>query len=156
MEKLTNQFKDAMANLASGVAVVTYAAGAKKGGLTVTSFVSVSMDPPLVLFCLKKDTASHAEIIFSGGFAVNILAKEQEPLSNAFAGKNDKNMLIEQTGFEQGNSPLLKNCLANLDCKIENSYDGGDHSIIVGRVLAAASDTSKQPLLYFQRAYHSI
>ncbi|MDH5657286.1 MAG: flavin reductase family protein [Spirochaetia bacterium] len=153
-----NEFKDALASLAAGVSVVTYAQDDSFGGLTVTSFTSVSMDPPMILFCMRKGIASDGPIQNSRAFAVNMLSSEQEEVSNGFAGKQDRTALVKETGYKTGEtgSPLLDGCIAGLDCRLRDVFDGGDHWIITGEVVSAFSDSKKQPLLYFRRGYRQL
>jgi len=150
-----NELKDALAGLAAGVSVVTYSQNDSFGGLTVTSFTSVSMNPPLVLFCMQKGIASDGPLQKSKSFAVNILSSEQEDVSNGFAGKKDRTVLVNETGYKTGEtgSPLLEGCIANLDCRIHEIFEGGDHWIITGEVVSASADMHKEPLLYFRRGY---
>lgn len=154
-----DDFKKAMGHWASGVTIVTYSEDGIYGGLTASSFTSLSVDPFLVLFSVMKNAASHDKIIKIKEFAINILSAEQENLSNQFASSNsDRDTLVHEVGFthQVTKSPLLNNSLSHLDCTLENVYDGGDHSIIVGKVHYAYTDETKRPLLYFYRKYYSI
>lgn len=159
METSKDDFKNALGQFASGVTIITYPDGEKFGGITVSSFSSLSLEPPLILICLQKSVASHDKIRESGYFAVNILEKSQENLSNSFSKHTlDKNELVVQNGFIQkvSKSPILNGCLAYLECKVENFLDGGDHSIVMGRVLTSGTSPDKRPLLYYNRKYYSI
>ncbi|MBP7284928.1 MAG: flavin reductase family protein [Leptospiraceae bacterium] len=154
-----DDFKKAMGHWASGVTIVTYSENGIYSGLTASSFTSLSVDPFLVLFSVLKTSTSHDKILKIKEFAINILSTEQENLSNQFAKPDsDRDTLVHETGFttEFTKSPLLKNSLCNLDCTLENVYEGGDHSIIVGKVHYAHTDETKRPLLYFYRKYYSI
>ena len=154
-----DDFKKAMGHWASGVTIVTYSENGIYGGLTASSFTSLSVDPFLVLFSVLKKAASHDKILQIKEFAINILSAEQETLSNNFAKPDsDRDTLVHEIGFthQVTKAPLLNNSLCHLDCTLENVYDGGDHSIIVGRVHYAYTDESKRPLLYFYRKYYSI
>ena len=127
--------------------------------MTASSFTSLSVDPFLVLFSVLKKAASHDKILQIKEFAINILSAEQETLSNNFAKPDsDRDTLVHEIGFthQVTKAPLLNNSLCHLDCTLENVYDGGDHSIIAGRVHYAYTDESKRPLLYFYRKYYSI
>lgn len=154
-----DDFKKAMGHWASGVTIITYSENGIYGGLTASSFSSLSVDPFLVLFCVLKTATSHDKIIHAREFAINILSSEQENLSNQFAKPDsDRNQLVHENGFttQVTKAPLLKNSLCHLDCSLANVYDGGDHSILVGNVHYANTDESKRPLLYFYRKYYSI
>ena len=154
-----DDFKKAMGHWASGVTIVTYSENGIYSGLTASSFTSLSVDPFLVLFSVLKTTASHDKILQIKEFAINILSSEQESLSNQFAKPDtDRNAIVHENGFTQEvtKSPLLKNSLCNLDCTLDKVYEGGDHSILVGKVHYVHTDESKRPLLYFYRKYYSI
>jgi flavin reductase (DIM6/NTAB) family NADH-FMN oxidoreductase RutF len=153
-----DEFKKSMSRFAAGVTVITYNDGEKYGAVTVSSFTSLSLDPPLVLFNLIKGTSSHDRITQSNNFIVHILAKGQEEISNSFASsKIDKDAYIRNLGFTiENNLPVLADALSVLVCEKEIIYDGGDHSIIIGKVLSANTDESKSPLLYFNKGYHTI
>jgi 3-hydroxy-9,10-secoandrosta-1,3,5(10)-triene-9,17-dione monooxygenase reductase component len=154
-----DDFKKAMGHWASGVTVITYSENGIYGGLTASSFTSLSIDPYLVLFSVLKTSQSHEKILKIKEFAINILSAEQEAVSNNFAKPDsDRDTLIHEIGFthQVTKAPLLKNSLCHLDCNLENVYDGGDHSIFVGRVQYAYTDETKRPLVYFYRKYYSI
>lgn len=154
-----NEFKNALSQFASGITVITFTDEKQMGGLTVTGFSSLSLEPPLVLITINKNTPSHDKILSSGGFAVNILGNDQEEISNQFASsKTDKHNLIQNFGYsiQETNSPILKNCLTNLDCRVESEFSGGDHSIVVGKVVWSFVDNTKRPLVYYNRNYYKI
>lgn len=154
-----DEFKNALSHFASGVTVITFSDPLRSGGLTVSSFSALSLDPPLVLFSIQKHITSHDPLLASGLFTVNVLASDQEELSNQFASsKIDKHDLIQSLGCDLGHNgvPFLKNTLSRIECEVEKQVDGGDHTIVIGRVLAAVSDDSKRPLLYYRRAYYGI
>ncbi|RHX96354.1 flavin reductase [Leptospira yasudae] len=158
--KITDEvFKNALSHFPSGVTVITYSHLGKNGGLTVSSFSSLSLSPPLILFCLQKNISSHDPIRSSGKFVVNILAQGQDSLSNQFAsGKTDKHALIEELECKTGelSLPILPGTLSHIECEVDQFIDGGDHSIVIGRVISAGSDDDRRPLLYYRRNYYSI
>lgn len=149
--------RDAFSLFASGVAVVT--ARNEQGearGITVTSFTSVSLDPPLVLFCLDK-TAFHVEVFSKAkAFAINVLRADQDILSNRFAMTTEDNLDDLTITKLHTDSPILDDCLSALDCTTEARHDAGDHLIIIGRIQALAIDEKKPPLLYFRRNYRAV
>lgn len=154
-----DDFKQAMGHFASGVTVVSFKNGDRFSGLTASSFTSLSMDPFLILFNLNKNSSSLVLIEEAKAFCINILSSGQESLSNDFAfGDKDRDALVLENGYEiaETGSPLLKGALSHIDCALEKIYDGGDHAILIGRVLYAKTDESKRPLLYFNRKYYSI
>jgi flavin reductase (DIM6/NTAB) family NADH-FMN oxidoreductase RutF len=143
---------------ASGVTVICYRSEKKSGGITVSSFSSVSLDPPLVLFCLAKGSQAKEEIESSKSFSVNILTAEQKQISADFAsGSLDKEEVLKKLHptFGITGAPLLPDVLVNLDCKLQEMTDVGDHTIVIGLV-EEAKITEGQPLLYFNRNYQII
>jgi flavin reductase (DIM6/NTAB) family NADH-FMN oxidoreductase RutF len=148
-----NEFRDALSRFASGVSVVT--TRDKEGrnhGITVSAFCSVSLDPPLVLICIEKSTASHYAFGESRAFIVNILDAGQRDLSEQFAAPAaDK---FGDREFESGidGIPRLKAALANIECRVSALHDGGDHTIFVGQVEAVRARVG-EPLVYFRSEY---
>ncbi len=154
-------FRDALGTFATGVCVVTTrSAGAPGGfvGLTVNSFTSVSLDPPLVLWCLGKDSDRAGVFLNTDSFAVSVLAADQEDLSRAFAGDDEAGAGTGSVPTRTGvtGTPMLEGALAQIDCMVEARHDGGDHIILVGRVAELASKASGQPLLYFRGDYGTL
>ena len=145
-------FKELMRRFAAGVTLVTFNENEKFGGLTVSSFCSLSMDPPLVLICIDRKIVSHESLENTDTFGVNICNSEQGKLAWDFANsKIDKNELIKSlphTLTELG-TPLLDGCLATMECKITQKYDGGDHTIFIGQVEEGKFDENAKPLVYY-------
>ena len=145
-------FKELMRRFAAGVTLVTFNENKKFGGLTVSSFCSLSVDPPLVLICIDRKIASHESLEKTDVFGVNICNSEQGKLAWDFANSNiDKNELIKSlphTLTELG-TPLLEGCLATMECKITKKYDGGDHTIFIGQVEEGKFDENAKPLVYY-------
>ncbi len=153
-----NSFKSALSLWASGVTVICYRSKSKSGGITVSSFSSVSLDPPLVLFCLAKGSQAKEEISASNCFSVNILSSEQKQISADFAsGSLDKEEVLKAQNptFGKLGSPLLPGALVNLECKLHEMIDAGDHFIVLGQVEDVILGEGK-PLLYFNRNYQNI
>lgn len=121
-------------------------------GLTVSAFCSVSLDPPLVLVCVDKRTGSHAAFLESNVFIVNVLRENQRHISQQFAAKiADKFECIDcQIGID--GVPLIAEALVNLECRLVNQYDGGDHTIFIGQI-ENSNVCDGKPLLYFDGAY---
>jgi len=136
----TRALRHALGRFATGVTVITTRCpSGRLVGLTANSFSSVSLDPPLVLWSLRKNASSLPSFTGSQHFAVHVLSAEQEVLSNHFAkqGALDKFAELEfETGH--GGCPLLPGALATFECQIETEVEGGDHVIFLGRVLKAA------------------
>ena len=145
-------FKELMRRFAAGVTLVTFNENEKFGGLTVSSFCSLSIDPPLVLICIDRKIVSHDSLEKADTFGVNICNSEQGKLAWDFANsKIDKNELIKSlphTLTELG-TPLLDGCLATMECKITQKYNGGDHTIFIGQVEEGECDENAEPLVYY-------
>lgn len=149
------QFKNVLAQWSTGVVVATtVGSGGEWHGITATSFASVSLEPPLVLVCVSRSLVFRALVEQSGVFAINILSRGQVRLGRLFAG-----LLPEATdrfaGLDcttgPGGSPLLPGAMGWLDCRVWQAYDGGDHLIFVGEVLAGGHTVGRPPLLYHDR-----
>lgn len=151
-----HMLRQTMRQWATGVTIVTSALGAERAGMTVSSFTSVSLEPPMVLVCLNKSTYTHQIVQQSGVYAISMLAAEQEALSNRFAGIEpgvlDRfeglDLAIAETG-----SPLLPDALAWLDCRVTESLDTSTHTIFVAEVLYAHVNPDAAPLVYHNRGY---
>lgn len=145
--------RDALSRFATGVVVVTtHPAGYNPIGLTVNSFASVSLDPPLVLWSLGRDSDTGSPFLASDHFAVNILRADQESLSSRLSTRGNHNLHEgEYVTWETG-APILENTLAQFDCEIVDRLDGGDHVIFLGRVVRLASHAG-EPLLFSQGKY---
>lgn len=147
-------FRKAMGSFPAGVTVVTACHDGRLVGTTVSAFSSVSMDPPLVMVCLKRDSRTLAALSLARTFCVNILAQEQGDLAYRFAksGADDRFAL---TAVEAGicGAPLLAGSVASVECELRAAHDGGDHEILVGRVLRVVTDETKTPLVYVRGGF---
>ena len=151
-------FRGTLSYWASGVTVITSRRGDEVRGMTASAFSSVSLNPPLVLVCVDRAANTLDFIEKSGVFAVNILAREQEDVSRACASRKvEESRRLEGIPYheEPTGSPVLDHAIGFLDCRVEHSYDGGDHVIFVGRVEAAGAREG-EPLLYYRAAYRSL
>jgi flavin reductase len=145
------QFRDCLGHFATGVTVVTSAAGSGPHGMTVNSFTSVSMDPPLVLVSLARTTKG-AGVLEGRPFVINVLRSDQLETALHFAGRPQDDLRIgwEQTGTDH---PRLGDCLAWIECNAWRSYDGGDHILFLGEVVDFEFRGSAEPLLFYQGAF---
>ena len=149
-------FRRALGNFATGVTVVTAAtASGRKVGVTANSFNSVSLDPPLVLWSIDKRSGSYEVFERAEHFAVNILSADQIDLSNQFARPSDDKFAGVPHELGEGGAPLFPDCAARFQCEKHQQIDGGDHWILVGKVLAF-DDFGRSPLLYHQGAYSMV
>ena len=145
-------FRKALGCFPSGVTVVTtLAADGSPLGVTISSFASLSLDPPL--FCLDSSNLWLDAYEKSGIFAVNVLAEDQRAVSERFAGRLEEKWTGIAWGPGHGGVPVIAGCLAVLECSLEAAHDGGDHRIFVGRVRQLTSAGSGMPLVHFRGAY---
>ncbi|HEX9260329.1 MAG TPA: flavin reductase family protein, partial [Acidimicrobiales bacterium] len=147
----SGQFRKVLGHFPTGVTVVTAAPDGIPVGLTIGSFTSVSLDPPLVGWLPGKGSTSWPDIHRAGVFCVNVLAADQGDLCWRFA--KDLDDKFEGVGWTAGptGSPVLEGVLAWIDCTIEHVIDGGDHDFVMGRVVdlhAVRHDVG--PLLFFK------
>jgi flavin reductase (DIM6/NTAB) family NADH-FMN oxidoreductase RutF len=151
-----DEFRRALGRFASGVTVVTAKdANGKLHGITVSAFCSVSLDPPLILVCIDKNTGSHFALAQTDSFVVNILSDDQQYLSDRFASYlPDK---FEAVKYHLGidDLPVLENALVNLECRLVNSHAEGDHTIFVGRI-ERATVNGGDPLVYWHGNYRNL
>lgn len=154
-EDVQKGLKQAMRVYPQGVTVVTTAAGGSPKGITMSSFTSVSLDPPLVLVSIAKSSAVHGLFHDARSYAVNFLAEDQKTVSDKFAGRTDAREKFEGIEFERGitGSPVISGARAVLECSAWRVYDGGDHSLLVGNVVAVKILNSKRPLVYYSQQY---
>lgn len=149
------QFKLAMSHFASGVTVVTTERDGKPYGLTVASFASLSLHPPLVIVCIEKSVKSHDVIAASKKFGVSILASGQTDISNRFATKLDDKFAGMATHRGELGIPLIEGALTAIECRVREQLPGGDHTIFVGEVVDVQVGEGA-PLVYFRSGYHQL
>lgn len=150
-------FRAVLGRFATGVTIVTArAAGGEPVGLTVNSFTSVSLDPPLVLFCLDRTAGSLPAFEAAQGFAVNILGADQEAVSTRFADPEAARFSVDGVETWSTGSPILSDAVAALDCTVHARHDGGDHVILVGRVQRLAVMSEGEPLVYWRGGYRRL
>jgi flavin reductase (DIM6/NTAB) family NADH-FMN oxidoreductase RutF len=151
-------FRQVMGSFATGIAVIT-AQNAELGmfGLTVNSLTSVSLDPPLALFCLDKTAQLYKAFRSADLFAINLLAADQENVSRYFADRHHNAKPKNLWDKAAQNCPLLRGTLAWALCRPQAFYKGGDHTIFLGEVIALYKRVgSKEPLLYFHGRYREM
>jgi flavin reductase (DIM6/NTAB) family NADH-FMN oxidoreductase RutF len=150
-------FRDALGCFATGVTIITaMGPDGQPIGLTANSFTSVSLDPPLLLVCVANNAGSATVLREAQRFAVNVLQIGQQPTSNRFAGKGEDR--FANTPWEVGEfgTPVLTGSLSSFECARDAVHDGGDHFILVGRVLKAMFEPRRDPLLYFRGKYRRL
>lgn len=153
----SEDFRGALGAFATGVTIVTTRGEEHPYGMTANAFSSVSLDPPLVLVCVKSFSEGGDLIRKNGVFAVNILAAEQEPLSRYFAskdrprGRDAFGDIAHRTAVS--GSPVLDGAVGYLDCVLNASHEAGDHVIFIGEVLALDFSHEVAPLLFHGGGY---
>jgi flavin reductase (DIM6/NTAB) family NADH-FMN oxidoreductase RutF len=148
-----------MRQWATGVTIVTARLGDQRHGMTVSSFTSVSLDPPLVLISLAENARTAELIRRAKSFGVTILAEDQQEIANTFAGRvpdsEDRFTGIETDALQSG-APFARGGLAFLDCRLVAEYPAGTSNLFIGEVVDAQANAGKKPLLYFNRDYKDL
>jgi len=156
---LVDDFKNALSAWASGVSVVTTRDEGLAYGLTVSSFTSVSLEPPLVLVCLGHGNRLGGMIASSGRFAVSLLGRDQEAASNHFASRGrepEAELQGVDTVETAAGIPVVAGALAWVSCEVHELVSVGDHAVIIGRVTEASAAAEGSPLIYWSRAYRGV
>jgi 3-hydroxy-9,10-secoandrosta-1,3,5(10)-triene-9,17-dione monooxygenase reductase component len=143
-----------LGNFLTGVTIITTTSPDGPVGTTVNSFTSVSLDPPLVLFCLHSHSTMLAEISRSGTFAINILSEHQTELCRRFARRTTASFSGVTLRSGPDDPPVLADAIAYLDCEVTAQHPGGDHAIVVGRVIDLGLLRQLTPPLAFFRGSH--
>jgi len=149
------EFRRALGRFASGVTVVTGTSpDGKLAGVTISAFSSLSLDPPLVLFCLGRDAQCREAFAVGRDFAVHVLAEGQTEISNTFASRAEDRFADVDYRTSDSGCPILQGCLAVLECRCETVHDGGDHLLVIGAVQRIERpDVELRPLLHFRGEY---
>ncbi|HTP01723.1 MAG TPA: flavin reductase family protein [Anaerolineales bacterium] len=154
-----DELRTAMRAWTSGVTVVTAFWQGERHGMTVSSFTSISLDPPLIAISLQTASRTHDVVVKSGAFGVTILAAGQQELSERFANRQTT-MGERLDGLETETlvtgAPLLKGGLAYLDCRVTQSIPCGMNTLFVAEVVAVRGDDHDAPLVYHDRTYHRL
>jgi flavin reductase (DIM6/NTAB) family NADH-FMN oxidoreductase RutF len=148
-----------MGHFATGVTVITTAAGDEMQGMTANAVSSLSLDPVMMLICVDKDSHTHRLLEAGGAFTVNILGAHQEEVSRIFAKR-----AVPESGTLRGQpfvlgrtgAPRLEDCVAFIECRVADVLDGGDHSIFLGEVVDEGVVNDVPPLVFFRGQYHAL
>ena len=149
----------AMSHFASSVTVVAAKANDRLHAMTATAVCAVSLEPPLILVCVAHTSRFHAAVTAVDGWAVSILADAQAPLARHFS-RRGRDLATQFDGVAHrpapySGAPILLDCLVWLDCRTYAIHDGGDHDIVVGRLMASGSESAGAgPLTYYRGVYH--
>ncbi|UDH01198.1 flavin reductase family protein [Rhodococcus opacus] len=153
---VSEDFRTVLSHFPTGVAVLTGLGTDGPAGLTVQSFMALSLDPPMILVSVDRTSTSWPIIADTGRFAVNVMSKSQQDVALSFARSGGPKFDgVEWSSGTHTQAPLIADSQAWLECEIANTYDGGDHSIITAHVLAlrACDDTRSHPLLFFRSKF---
>jgi len=157
------RMRDSLRFWTTGVTIVSVAHRDVQHGMTVNSFTSLSLEPPLVLVSLEKGTRTHEMVTDAGVFAVTLLSQGQEFLSDRFAGKDsgesDRFVDLETIVLKSGN-PVLADGLAYFDCHVQASHSAGSHNVFIAEVMATGqlngAQADEPPLVYYNRSYRRL
>ena len=158
MTQDSRKFRNALGCFTTGVAVITTRLeGRDPIGITVNSFASVSLDPPLVLWSLDKKSDTRAIFNEVAGFTVNILREDHREISNRLAKQGDHSLEgLPLRAGESNDCPALEDALAHFECSVETRHDAGDHIIMIGRVHHYEYAEDGRPLLYHRGSYQGL
>jgi 3-hydroxy-9,10-secoandrosta-1,3,5(10)-triene-9,17-dione monooxygenase reductase component len=151
-----SELRRVMGHFATGVTVVTSMIDGRPCAMTANSVASVSLDPPLVMFCPENGSETRRGVRQSGYFAINVLNEAAERISRDFSARGPKTW--DGIGYhaESTGAPVFDDSLAWLDCTVFAEYPGGDHVIVVGEIVAADAAAEGKPLLFYRGGYHSL
>ena len=151
----SDKFRKVLGHFPTGVTVITAVNEGKPAGFSVGSFASVSLEPPLVLFCAGKDSQTWPDIQKAGDFCVNVLSQAQSDISNVFASKDIDKFENISWGTHSTGAPVLEGALCWIDCTIQAVHEAGDHWIVIGEVqdLGVSESGESGPLLFFKGGY---
>jgi flavin reductase (DIM6/NTAB) family NADH-FMN oxidoreductase RutF/DNA-binding FadR family transcriptional regulator len=148
-------FRNVVGHFASGVTVVTTSDDDRLYGTTVSAVSSLSSEPPMMLVCLNRSSATHDAVARSGRYAINILSSSQGDLARAFARKGDDKFAGVTHSLSPLGLPLLSGTLAALECVVDETATGGTHTIFLGRVVSAEARTG-EPLAYYRGTFGNL
>ena len=149
------RFRQVLGHLPTGVTIITARTPSGPKGMTANSFTSVSLEPPLVLFCPAKTSETWPKLRDASRFCVNILAAQQEQLCRQFA-KRDTDRFADVPFHSRIGGPALDNAAGWLDCGVETEHDAGDHLIVVARVLDFDANAGVRPLVFHRGRYRAV
>jgi flavin reductase len=155
-------FRAALGRFASGITIMSTLQDGVAHAMTANAFTSVSLDPPLVLVCVDKGVRMHAAVLDCGFWAISVLAEDQQPIAERFA-RSGRNLYTQFDGIgttagPKTGCPTVDGALSWLECRTWATYDGGDHTIVVGEVLSLGSGPAADPgaLLYYSGNYREL
>lgn len=150
-------FRDALGLFPTGVCVVTAIdADHRAVGMTVNSFSALSLDPPLVLWCMQKNSERFDTYYKAQGFGISILAEDQQDLSGRYAQKEQYELSSGSYRIGRSGQAVLRQCIGSFECSLQQTVDGGDHIILIGKVLEMERRDSARPLLFYGGEYRQL
>lgn len=153
-----NVFRKILGNLPTGVVVVTTPTGTGQIARSANSFTSVSLEPPLVSVCFTNTSPMTAALCASGSWGVSVLAADQRDLCAHFANRDtarDFSRVPHSVGPHTG-AALLTDCVATIECRTVLTQEAGDHTVVIGEVLAMTTRREHGPLVFYRGKYHAI
>ncbi|TDB98901.1 flavin reductase family protein [Actinomadura sp. 7K534] len=154
------KLREAFGAFATGVTVLT-TGGPAPHGMTANSFSSVSLDPPLVLVCVDRSAVMHRTLAAAGSFGISVLASHQESVARHFANRRRPLGIGQFEGIRwrpgrRTGAPMIEDAVAHFECDLWRSYDGGDHTIFLGRLLSLAREPDESGLLFCHGRFHRL
>ncbi|MFE2035850.1 flavin reductase family protein [Streptomyces scopuliridis] len=150
------RFRDVLGRFCSGITVVTASLDGRPTGMTCQSFMSLSLDPPLVAFAPAVTSTSYPTIREAGHFAANVLAADQAEVATKFARSGGDKFAGTRWRQEVTGAPLLDGTVAHIECELVEEYRIGDHLLVVGRVVALTGHQDATPLLFFRGSFGAL
>jgi len=151
------QFRDALGRFATGICVIsTRHADGRTAAITINSFTSVSLEPPLVLFCIGNSTGLFSWFDVGDPFVVNVLSDDQRHVSDRFASSDHQIIGPDEFETHVDGVPAIAGALGILGCRVAERVVAGDHDILIGRVDRLATSDAEAPLVYYRGGYHGL
>jgi flavin reductase (DIM6/NTAB) family NADH-FMN oxidoreductase RutF len=153
----SRELRDVLGHFSTGVCVATAIDSTKNAiGMTVNSFASVSLDPPLVLWCIQKDSDRFPVYNDACGFGISILGEQHQELSNRYAQREHYELVPGSFRIGDSGQALLNDSIADFGCVMTQRIDGGDHIILVGEVIEMEHSPGARPLVFFGGEYRQL
>jgi 3-hydroxy-9,10-secoandrosta-1,3,5(10)-triene-9,17-dione monooxygenase reductase component len=151
----SRHFRDVLAHLPTGVTVITAHGADGPTGMAANSVTSVSLEPPLILFCPAKSSTTWPKLRETGAFCVNVMAGHHAEVTRQFAMKGEADRFKGVDHHHRPTGPALTDAVAWLECHIQDEHEAGDHTIVVARVVAIDAVPEVEPLVFFRGRYGS-
>ncbi|WP_439106882.1 flavin reductase family protein [Congregibacter sp.] len=153
----SRELRNALGQFATGVCLVTVVDdNGVAQALTINSFSSVSLEPPLVLWSLQKDAEIYPVYATAPHYCISVLSQAQEEHSSTYAEKGGHRLSEAHFELGQNGAPVIKGALVSFECSLEQTFDGGDHIILLGRVTHMSEVDSQSPLVFFCGQYREL